>query len=175
MPTTDGEVTVYNPTEWAAHLAYLAQHRTNHTASDEDYIFCGRPIPSARNGADAFPAAFYALKEAALRGDLGLVMRVYEEDWLPLTMTTASTTADDTADNTATATAGRFSNKDLFNVFLKAFDAGHTPVVAFLLARDVPFRDHHPEQAVAKGMESLLCVRFPYLLGGVSLSRFLCW
>jgi hypothetical protein len=85
MPTIIGDVTIYDPAEWAEHIAHLSQYRTIHTASDFDYIFSNRPIPTASNNAVAFPAAFYALKAAALRGDVALVTKIYEEDWLPHT------------------------------------------------------------------------------------------
>jgi hypothetical protein len=139
MPIIEGNVVYHNEEEWAAFTSQLEEHRRqNFNPAEIDYLVCGRKMPTASNGAEAFPAAYYALKEAALRADLALVKKIYEEEWLSHTAT------------------GRFSNNDLYNVFCDTLSAGHAPVVAFLLSHNVPFKEHHPEIAVTKGMDSLL-------------------
>jgi hypothetical protein len=140
MSLMEGNLVVFHTdAERAAFNSQLEeQRRQNFNPAEEDYLFCGRKVPTANNGAEAFPDAFYALKEAALRGDLALVKTIYEKEWLSHTAT------------------GRFSNKDLFNIYNEALKAAHTPVAAFLLSQNVPFRRHHPETAVDKGMDSLL-------------------
>lgn len=115
LPTMDGDLIIHGDAEWDAMISQLReQNRENSKPDDCDYIVCGRKIPTASNGAEAFPNAYYRLKEAALRGDLALVKTIYEEEWLSETAT------------------GRFSNDDLYNVFCEALEAGRTPVVAFL-------------------------------------------
>ena len=133
------EIIVHDAASWDALIAEMNKQRGDPFKPDNsDYIACGRTIPTASNGAQAFPNAYYTLKEAALRGDLALVKTIYEEEWLPYTAT------------------GQFSNKDLYYVFCEALKARHTPVVAFLLSQNVPFGQYHPEIAVDQGMESLL-------------------
>ena len=139
LSTMEPEEIFHDAAAWDATISELRKQCDDPFKPDNsDYIVCGRTIPTASNGAQAFPDAYYRLKEAALRGDLALVKTIYEEEWLPHTAT------------------GQFSNKDLYNVFCEALKARHTPVVAFLLSQNVPFRQHHPEIAVDQGMESLL-------------------
>lgn len=135
----DGDLIIHGDAEWDATISQLReQRRENSKPADSDYIVCGRKIPTASNGAEAFPDAYYRLKEAALRGDLALVKTIHEGEWI-----------------THTAT-GRFSNDDLYSVLCETLPAGRTPVAAFLLSQNVPFQTHHPEIAVDKGMDSLL-------------------
>jgi hypothetical protein len=133
------DVIFHDAASWDATMSELRKQCDDPFKPDNsDYIVCGRAIPTASNGAEAFPDAYYRLKEAALRGDLTLVKTIYEKEWLSYTAT------------------GQFSNKDLYNVFCEALEARHTPVVAFLLSQNVPFLQLHSEIAVEKGMESLL-------------------
>lgn len=135
----DPEVISHETAAWDTTISGLRKQCDDPFKPDNsDYIVCGRTIPTASNGAQAFPDAYYRLKKAALRDDLTLVETIYEEEWLPHTATS------------------QFSNKDLYNVFCEALKARHTPVVAFLLSQNVPFRQYHSEIAVEQGMESLL-------------------
>lgn len=127
------------PEAWKAHIAELRKEcAKNRKPHQEDYETCGRIMPTASNGAPAFPDCYHRLKEAALRGDLALVKTIYEEEWLPHTA------------------ISDFSSKDLHLISCEALRLRHTPVVAFLLSHNAPFSDHQATVAVDEGMESLL-------------------
>jgi len=63
--------------ERAAFIAQLREHQHQYPPTETDYLFCGRKMPTDSNDAEAFPDAFYALKEAALHGEVALVKTIY--------------------------------------------------------------------------------------------------
>lgn len=88
--------------------------------------------------AEELPEDFFALNDAAIRGDLDLVKSIFEKERLPNTP------------------MERLENKKFAPIMHRALLQGRVHVVAYFLSQEIPFKMIQIEIAIEDGLHSLL-------------------